>query len=237
MLIKIKLFYAALIAISLTACTKVEVKTVPMQYAGLVYDASGKSYPTVTIGTQTWMAENLATTKYNNGDTIRYVPDATAWQNIADDVTAKRDSGAFCYPDGKKEYDAIYGKLYNFYAIDDKRGVCPAGMHIPDTTAFNTLINTLGGGVAGQKLKATILWPPNAGTEGTNTSGFTALPAGLRLISGDFYIIDKDGYFSTSSVGTNNTVYLQYLRANGLEILRLIDNSKLIGVSVRCVKN
>ena len=131
------------------------------------------SIQTVTIGTQIWTTKNLDVTTYRNGDTIPEVTDSS-WGGLT--------TGAWCYVNNDPATNATYGKLYNWYAVNDPRGLAPTGYHIPTDTEFITLFNYLGGAtVAGGKMKTTgtVVWDsPNVGA--TNESGFSAVGAGRR---------------------------------------------------------
>jgi uncharacterized protein (TIGR02145 family) len=159
----------------------------------LVYDSisdlEGNTYKTIKIGSQTWMAENLKTTRYNNGDSINR---PLNWSGVK--------AGAYSIYDDDPANDPDFGKLYNFYTITDPRGLCPTGWKVPDYDEWVILTNYLGGfQVAGGKLKETGFshWTHNVGTA-TNESGFTALPGGWW--NGAFYEMGDHGYFWTSSI-------------------------------------
>lgn len=145
-----------------------------------VTDIDGKVYQTVTIGTQIWMKENLKVTHYRNGDPIPNVTDSTAWNLLT--------AGAYCDYNNLQANSSTYGKLYNWYSVNDSKNIAPIGWHIPTDIEWNTLITFLGGdSVAGGKLKEISLahWlSPNTGA--TNESGFTALPAGCCDYYGKF---------------------------------------------------
>jgi len=134
----------------------------------------------ITIGTQTWAKCNLDVSTYANGDTIPQVTDPTAWTGLT--------TGAWCYYDNNSANGATYGKLYNWYAVNDPRGLAPIGYHVPTDTEWTTLTTYLGGTfVAGGKMKETGFchWAsPN--TNATNESGFTFLPGGNRGGDGTF---------------------------------------------------
>jgi uncharacterized protein (TIGR02145 family) len=152
----------------------------------------------VTIGTQTWQCENLNVATYRNGDIIPQVTDPNEWINLT--------TGAWCYYNNDPANEAIYGKLYNWYAVNDPRGIGPIGYHIPSETEWNTLKNNLGGdNVAGGKMKSTgtTYWnSPNTGA--TNSSGFNGLPTGGRGGGGgNFSTSGLYGYWwSSTGVGT-----------------------------------
>jgi uncharacterized protein (TIGR02145 family) len=172
---------------------------------GTMTDQDGNEYKTITIGTQTWMAENLRTTKYSDGTTIPNVTDNTAWTNLT--------TGAYCNYNNTTSADTIatYGRLYNWYAAIGSGNIAPAGWHVPTETEWRTLIYYLGGfSVAGGKMKetGTTHWiNPNIGA--TNESGFTALPSGARsdLHStpiGKFAAMGYFGYYwSSTPIDTN----------------------------------
>jgi uncharacterized protein (TIGR02145 family) len=125
--------------------------------------------PFVTIGDQIWSEFNLDVTTYRNGDPIPEVTDPTAWGNLT--------TGAWCYYANNSANGPIYGKLYNWYAVNDPRGLAPWGWHVPTLTEWNTLAGAVGND--GGALKTTTGWfPPNVGA--TNSSGFSAVPAGAR---------------------------------------------------------
>ena len=177
-----------------------------------------------TICQQKWMLKNLDVNTYRNGDTIPQVTDPTAWANLT--------TGAWCYYENNSANGLTYGKLYNWYAVNDPRGLAPAGWHIPTDFEWTTLSNCLGGNeVAGGKLKeigiAHWLSPNN---NATNASGFTALSTGYRNTDGTFNNLGIDTYFWNS---TGNYRYILY--ANGI----LYENPGInqLGFSVRCVKD
>lgn len=138
------------------------------------------------IGNQIWTCTNLDVTTFRNGDVIPQVTDPTAWQNLT--------TPAWCYYNNDPANGAIYGKLYNWFAVRDPRGLAPNGYHIPTLSEFQTLRDYLGGAtVAGGKMKkVSPLWTsPNA--DATNSSCFTGLPGGLRTDDGSFDSINLSG--------------------------------------------
>ena len=151
-----------------------------MNRANTVADIDGNVYQVVKIGTQEWLVGNLKTTKYRNGDSIPEVTVKADWGALT--------TGAWCYFNNDPALGAIYGKLYPWYAVNDPRGLAPAGWHVATTNDWGTLINSLGGdGLAGGKLKETGIahWAsPN--TDATNEAGFTALPGSYRGYAGAF---------------------------------------------------
>jgi uncharacterized protein (TIGR02145 family) len=146
---------------------------------GKVSDIDGNDYKTIQIGIQEWMAENLKTTKYNDGNSIPNVTDFIEWSDLI--------TGVYCwYKNDASAYKATYGALYNWFTVSTGK-LCPAGWHVPSDAEWTTLYGYLGGaGVAGGKLKetGTTHWiSPNTGA--TNSSGFTALPGGTLSLFND----------------------------------------------------
>ncbi|MGA2298820.1 MAG: FISUMP domain-containing protein [FCB group bacterium] len=143
----------------------------------------------IRIGTQFWKTKNLDVDHYSNGDSIPEVKDSVQWTKLT--------TGAWCYYNNNTAIGAVYGKLYNWYAVNDKRGLLPPGWHIPANSDWNTLGTNLGGfGTAGGKLKEadTIHWHyPNTGA--TNKTGFYALPGGYRMYDGSFNNLGYDAWW------------------------------------------
>jgi len=195
-------------------------------------DVDGNKYTTVKIGTQTWMQSNLNVSHYRNGAIIPYVQDPNEWYNLT--------TGAWCYYEHLTENGIVYGKLYNWYAVNDSRGLAPEGWHIPNQNDIVVLRSSLGSNEnAGGKMKSkTTDWiAPNVGAN--NDSYFTALPGGYRSNGGGFY--DSKGifaYFWTSSfVNENSESSYTYLIQNNSAILYTSDDLQSAGHSVRCVKD
>ncbi|WP_290723935.1 fibrobacter succinogenes major paralogous domain-containing protein [Fibrobacter sp. UBA2449] len=206
------------------------------EYGELVDDRDGQTYKTVTIGTQTWMAENL---------------------NYAYLLPTKAlDSSSFCYNDSS-EYCNKYGRLYLWSAVMDSagtwstngkgcgdskkcsptypvRGVCPEGWHLPTKAEFETLFTAVGGSsMAGKMLKSTSGW--NSSGNGTDSYSFSALPAGLRNYGGDY---DYEGYNAKfwSSTEYGSSAYYMYLH-NNYDYAGLLNIYKDNGYSVRCLQD
>jgi uncharacterized protein (TIGR02145 family) len=189
----------------------------------------------VTIGTQIWKGCNLNVETYNDNTPIPEVTDPTEWANLT--------TGAWCYYDNDSANGPIYGKLYNWYAVNDPRGLAPTGYHVPSQVEWDTMVSYLGGAlVAGGKMKSTGtiegndgLWlDPNTGA--TNSSGFTGLPGGLRNFNGTFYFIGSDGYWWSSSEDGTNYAWSRSLN-NNLGSANMYSSSKRNGFSVRLIKN
>ncbi len=186
------------------------------------------SYPTVTIGNQIWMQKNLNVCTYRNGDEIPQVQDPNQWTNLT--------TGAWCYYQNDTANGIVYGKLYNWYAVNDPRGLAPAGYHVPSDGEWTSLINFLGGeSVAAGKMRATSLWnSPNAGA--TNSSGFTGLPGGFRPGAGPFDMIGSIAFWWSSSQSFDNFSWYYYLENDYGDASRSYLN-KSCGFSVRCIKD
>ena len=187
--------------------------------------------PTVIIGTQTWTTKNLDVATYRNGDAIPQVQDGIAWSNLT--------TGAWCYYyENNPATGTTYGKLYNWYAVNDSRGLAPTGYHIPTDAEWTNLTTYLGGeSVAGGKMKSTSGWQNNGNYgNGTNTSGFTGLPGGCRYNNGNFYTIGALGnWWSSSEYDTYNARYRDLNNNNG-NVYRYY-NDKQNGFSVRCLRD
>ncbi len=177
---------------------------------GSVTDTDGNTYKTIQIGTQTWMAENLKTTRYKNGDLIGTTSPATL--DISSETTAKYQ---WAY-NGDESKVAIYGRLYTWYAVTDSRYVCPTGWHVPSDEEWTALTDFLSGAdVAGGKLKETGFmhwWSPNTGA--TNATGFTALPGGYRYSYGEFDLIGYYGFRWSSSESSTGYAWCRKMYYN-----------------------
>ena len=186
------------------------------------------------------MLQNLKVTHYRNGDPIPNVTDNTEWSGLS--------TGAYCEYDNDIDNVATYGRLYNWYAIDDSRNIAPEGWHVPTDDEWKELEMSLGmsqaeadgengrGTDEGGKLKisGTTHWlDPNTGA--TNISGFTALPGGLRFYMGGYLGLGTDAYFTPSTEGYPSN-YLRYLYNTESRIFRGYGHIQN-GVSVRCVKD
>lgn len=197
---------------------------------GTITDIDGNVYRTVTIGTQIWMAENLKTTKYRNGDPIPN--DKTSWSR-------NFTIGACCDYNNDANNSAIYGRLYNWYAVNDSRNIAPKGWHVPTIYEWRTLIAFLGA-ESGRKLKetGTAHWQSNwqVPNNGTNEKGFTALPSGYRDFDGDDIQIGYQCCWWSSSA-TESTRALDIDLQNNLSDFVSFDYTKNLGFSVRCVKD
>jgi uncharacterized protein (TIGR02145 family) len=195
-----------------------------------VKDFDGNEYKTVTIGTQVWMAENLHTTHYSTGESIAEIKDDTLWANAVE--------GAWCMNNHEPKLSAIYGYLYNWYAVTPAKKLCPDGWHIPTANEWKKLETFLGGpGSAGGKLKeaGTSKWlEPNSDAD--NISHFSGLPGGSRNSDGSFNPVGETGHWWTSNEFAPTTAWHRQLYNNA----GFIDNVYAVkneGCSVRCLKD
>ena len=213
----------------ISGCKKKEDSSNPTPAPETVTDIDGNVYHTVTIGTQVWMVENLRTTRYNDGTLVPLVTEQGWWRYFT--------TPGYCfYNNDEAAYKDTYGALYNGYAVQTGK-LAPKGWHIPNDEEWTTLITYLGGAdVAGGKMKeaGSNHWgEPNTGA--TNSSGFSALPGGVRSgQDGSFYARCVGGYW-WSSTGLDNDylrdISLMYTSA---KVVRL-ESDKWNGQSVRCI--
>ncbi len=186
---------------------------------------------TVTIGNQVWMTKNLDVDKFRNGDPFPQAKTAEEWK-------AARDikQPAWCYYNNDPANGAKYGKLYNWYAVNDPRGLAPVGYHIPTDEEWTVLIDYLGGkDVAGEKMKSTSGWKGSG--NGTNESGFSGLPGGGRDGSGAFDDIGEYGTWWSSTEGSTGLAWGRFLGYGDGDVSRYGDGSKREGFSVRCLRD
>lgn len=203
--------------------------------AGSVTDIDGNTYASIIINTKQWMKQNLNVSKYRNGDVIPQVTDVTEWENLT--------TGAWCYYDNETDNGTIYGKLYNWYAVNDPRGLAPTGWHIPTDQEWTTLTTFLGGNtnVAGAKMRDTgALWSPTSAVA-TNQSGFSALPGGQGFITttvtGEVpfnFLGDVAYWWSATSSSANSAYTVNVSLTNSLTRSSIRNKA---AISVRCVKN
>ncbi len=208
-----------------------------------VIDFDGNIYPVIAIGTQVWMAENLRTTRYNNGAAISYVTASSTWTAIT--------AGAYCWQNNDNSYSNTYGALYNWFAVNT--GIlCPKGWHVPSDSEWNTLASYLinnGYGYQGsgndiaKSLSAKTNWAPYslAGTPGNdlntnNSSGFSALPGGYRHMNGSFYDAGFGAnWWTATNYLTSNAYYWSVYYNNNT--LNRLNAPRTHGASVRCIRD
>jgi len=200
----------------------------------LVTDVDGNIYHTVIIGTQTWMVENLKTTRYNDSTLITNVSDNTAWGNLTSDADCWYNNDFNTYKD--------YGALYNWYAVN-KGKLSPKGWHVASENDWKILADYLGGvTIAAGKLKESgiIHWEGVGSSEVTNVTGFTALPGGFRLYNdGTFADLGGMGFWWYSSAAGSSTNSMEAIIMS-LDSIGLLNEGYwpwATGFSVRCIKN
>lgn len=196
-----------------------------------VTDIDGNVYPTIVTNCgQAWMQKNLNVSHYRNGDIIPQVTDPTQWYDLT--------TGAWCYYNNDPAMGVIYGKLYNWYAVNDSRGLAPTGYHVPSDTEWTSLETCLGGSsLAGGAMKeaTTIHWlSPN--TEATNISGLTFLPGGTLSGGGSFDYLGSHGYWWSSTESTSMNAWDRDLYSGSGWAFRT-GNFKPWGISVRCLRD
>ncbi len=208
--------------------------------AGVTFN--GYTYSSIVLGNgQEWMAENLRTTTYANGDPIPNITDNTQWQNLT--------TGAWAHYNNNSQYENPYGKLYNWYTVADPRNVCPAGWHVPTDAEWNTLVGYLDPDynpnangsqslTAGGNMKSTgtQYWlSPN--TDATNESGFSGLPGGSRFsLGGAFYTIGYAGnWWSSTEYNTSFALYRNLSSSDG--VVDRYGEEWQSGFSVRCIRD
>jgi len=181
---------------------------------------------TIQIGTQVWMVENLNVDRFRNGDLIPKARTNKAWKKAGENKQP-----AWCYYAKDPKNGATYGKLYNWYAVNDPRGLAPKGYHVPSKAEWTVLTNYLGGeNEAGTKMKSTSGWFRTG--NGTNSSGFSGLPGGFRFPTGEFLWVGESGYWWTTTEDDWGA-----LRRNlGYEDFDH-GRSPAIGLSVRCLRD
>jgi uncharacterized protein (TIGR02145 family) len=199
--------------------------------AGVNFD--GFTYETILLGNgQEWMAENLRTTTYANGDPIPNVTDDIQWGY------GNTSSGAWVHYNNDSQFENPYGKLYNWYTVNDARNVCPTGWHVPSDAEWTVLIEYLGvESIAGGRMKSTgtQYWQiPNTGA--TNESGFSGLPGGGRDWDGSFFDVGYSGVWWSSTAHFEGYAKHRYLQYNNGSVYSGA-NALRMGHSVRCIKD
>ena len=191
----------------------------------------------VKIGTQTWTSKNLDVSTFRNGEVIPEAKSKEEWGKASENKQP-----AWCYYDNDCKNDKVYGKLYNWYAVNDSRGLAPKGYHIPSLEEWTVLTDFLGGEFkAGDKMKSKTGWQKNGKKSGNgdNSSGFNGLPGGYCNGHDDFGIfsrIAEYGNWWSSSVYYSNYAYYRNLYNYDTKLYRN-HGSKGNGFSVRCIKD
>jgi uncharacterized protein (TIGR02145 family) len=205
----------------------------------LIITSCEKSYDEVQIGNQVWMAENLDVDKFRNGDPIPQAKTDDEWERAGEN-----GEPAWCYYDNDPSHGEKYGKLYNWYAIIDARGLAPEGWLTPSDDDWRVLKEYLGGErTAGTKMKSNIGWSKDG--NGTNESGFSGIPGGYRLKDGEFNNIGRSGSWwgrwnDSQGISINpspdGNAWVFNLDYESDRSKSYLASSKSNGLSVRCIK-
>ena len=196
-------------------------------------DFDGNTYLPVTICNQTWSKSNLNVSHYRNGDEIPQVTDPTQWANLT--------TGAWCYYNNLSSNGTTYGKLYNWYAVNDARGLAPIGYHIPSQSEWDNLKTCLGGfAIAGGKMKELGITHWNSpNSSATNSSGFNAIPGGYRFLQNnlDFVLMGTNAIWwsSTLQVATEASIY--FINNVSGNLYQSVSANSKAGYSVRCLRD
>lgn len=187
----------------------------------------GITYKTIKIGTQIWMAENLITSKFRNGDAVPEAKKDEEW------VVKK---AAWCYYDNDPKNGVKFGKLYNWHAMMDPRGLAPEGWHMPSAEEWETLATFLGGiEPAGTKMKSKSGWNENG--NGSNDSGFSGLPGSLRYDDGQFNDIGRMGYWWSTTPNAMRTLSYTLNLSNSYMGWGQGHANETYGFAIRCIKD
>lgn len=202
--------------------------------AMMLSSCGGVASKEVTIGKQVWMTQNLNVDKFRNGDPIPEAKTDEEWSKAGEN-----GEPAWCYYNNNPDNGDRYGKLYNWYAVNDPRGLAPEGWKIPSDEEWSRLVDFLGGkSVAGTKMKSTDFWADYEGKSGngTNESGFSGLPGGSRRDNGAFGSVGRSGYWWSSTEFDANDAWLRNLNYyNGS--VGGDEGIKEAGFSVRCLRD
>ena len=222
----------------ISADTTFSYECLPLFACGDPLSYQGYDYATVLIGEQCWFAENLRSELYLNGDSIPSNLSDNEWDNAWYGATAVHMESASNL--------AIYGRLYNWWAVHDVRGMCPSGWHVPSDVEWMTMEITLGmseeeannvgwrGTDEGSQMKTNYAW--SAGGDGTNSSGFSGLPGGYRDPDGNFLGLGSFAGWWSSSPGANTQAWFRYLNGS-IESVNRGDFTPVFGFSVRCIQD
>lgn len=219
-----KIFFIPMIAtIVLYSCERTH------SCVGTIMDVDGNVYKVVEMNSRCWTAENLRTSTYANGEPIPLIVDPDEWISL--------ESGAWAFYDNDSTYVDPYGKMYNWYAVDDSRGLCPAGWRVPTDEEWKSLVLYLGDNAGGKlKKEGQDYWQyPNQGA--TNETGFSKLPTGYRTRLGSFLLNQAYGYVwsSTEDSAHPERAWRRGMMFNSEQVVRFT-SPKILGFSVRCIE-
>ncbi|GHM98642.1 hypothetical protein WSM22_01320 [Cytophagales bacterium WSM2-2] len=210
-----------------TLVSKKEINPVPENKAPLDYGYGTADAAVVTIGNKIWIAKNLNVSRFSNGDAIPEAKTPEEWQKASDSKQP-----AWCYYKGDTTKGKIYGKLYNWYAVSDARGLAPKGWHVTQDEDWKALVETLGDDKAGMTVKSNDGWLAN----GNNSSGLTVRPGGLRYVVGEFADFGKNGYWWSSNDFNEREAMCWEVLGYSPNV-GSGNNYKGFGFAVRCVKD
>ncbi|MBN2747556.1 MAG: fibrobacter succinogenes major paralogous domain-containing protein [Bacteroidales bacterium] len=193
----------------------------------LTDERDGKVYKTVFVGGQHWMAQNLDASTFLTGDTIPEAKTKDEWVEACENGRP-----VWCFYDNKLKNGPKYGKLYNWFAVNDARGLAPKGWHVSTKSDWQLILLKLDDEPA-WKLKSKNLW---SGKMGSDAFGFCATPGGSRIHNGEFASLKDAGYWWTSDPADETFVYCFYMTYLDYKV-ELGKHNKWTGHSVRCVKN
>ena len=211
----------------------------PCSSSPTVKDIDGNTYNTLQIGEQCWTKENLKVTKYNDGSTIPLDNSGGTAGNGSGQTWSTLKTGARTVYGHDNNNLSTYGYLYNGYVVGDNRGICPKGWHIPSLSEWNSLINYVGGAVNAMvnlKSSDSLLWSSPNNIKGTNSSGFSALPGGLRH-AGGFGYINWDALWWTSSTTGDRLHYAAMRNSVYNDRIFTFPDDKSYGFSIRCLRD
>jgi uncharacterized protein (TIGR02145 family) len=198
--------------------------------SGGLKDYDGNIYKTVKIGSQIWMAENLNVSHFRNGDSIPQVKSVEEWVRFG--IEGKP---AWCYMGNDAENGIKFGKLYNWFAGNDPRGLAPEGWHVATDSEWTGIVNYFGGGVlAALKMRSVGLADNDRNTD--DQMGFSGLPGGCRNNAGSFYGADSFGYWWSATEESSTTAWVRILNYVKCDI-NSQNFAKSYGASVRCIRD
>lgn len=193
----------------------------------LIWSSCSSRVGTVQLGSQVWMTENLSVEKFRNGDRIREAKTRLEWEQLC-----REGKPAWCYPMNSRENNLKYGKLYNWYAVSDTRGIAPKGYHVASDDEWKTLTDYLGGEIAAAlELRVSA----RSGNE-TEEKGFSGLPAGGCKGDGSFFGFGSKAYWWTSNSANDEYAWIRQLDYTQSAINTLTFH-KQSGLSVRCIRD
>jgi len=227
---------AAIIIGTILAIAMCSSATEPVKTGIFTESRDGKTYTVVKMGTQTWSTQNLNVSVFSNGEAIPEAKTNDEWVRAG-----KEKKPAWCYYDNNPANGEKYGKLYNWYAVNDPRGLAPKGWHVPTKSEINQFYGDVQYccGSPGISLKSNNDWQDRGENDpgnGDNVVGFDGRPGGSRFYTGFFGRLHKKGYWWSSSAGQEHAIYL-VLNNDDDDAFVMDSGDKSSGYSVRCIKD